>query len=56
MVEICGLVVKKSYQSPFTIIDNGKEYGCIQNIVIGARYDIISDPAEAVEEFTEAAR
>jgi len=50
MVEICGLIVRKAYQSPFTVIVNGAEYACIQNIVIGARYDGLNDPAEAISE------
>jgi SAM-dependent methyltransferase len=49
MVEICGLIVRKAYQSPFTIQLGEKEYGCIQNVVIGARYDVVSDPAEAIQ-------
>lgn len=49
MVEICGLIVRKAYQSPFTIISNDREFACIQNIVIGARYDgLDEDPAEAI--------
>lgn len=50
MVEICGLLVRKAYQSPFTVIGNGREYGAIQNIVIGARFDGLNDPAEAIAE------
>ena len=50
MMEICGLVVRKAYQSPFVTIVNGKEIQCIQNIVIGARYDGMNDPAEAISE------
>lgn len=48
MVEICGLIIRKAYQSPFTAVVNGREFGCIQNIVIGARYDGLNDPAEAI--------
>jgi hypothetical protein len=51
MVELCGLIVRKAYQSPFTVMMNGREYQCIQNIVIGARYDGLNgDPAEAIGE------
>jgi hypothetical protein len=48
-VEICGLIVRKAYQSPFSFTLNGKEYGSLQNIVIGARYDGLNDPANAIE-------
>ncbi len=50
MVEICGLIVRKAYQSPFKIWQADKEYTAIQNIVIGARYDGINDPAMAIQE------
>lgn len=49
MVEICGLIVRKAYQSPFVIWQADKEYSAIQNIVIGARYDALNDPAEAIQ-------
>ncbi len=50
MVELCGLIVRKAYQSQFTVFVNGREFQCIQNIVIGARYDGINgDPAEAID-------
>ncbi len=48
MVEICGLIVKKAYQSPFKVWSGETQYDAIQNIVIGARYDVPSDPAEAI--------
>jgi len=50
MVEVCGLLVRKAYQSPFTIIVHDKQYSAIQNIVIGARVDMLEDPAEALAE------
>jgi cyclopropane fatty-acyl-phospholipid synthase-like methyltransferase len=49
MVELCGLIVRKAYQSPCTITVGGTEYGSLQNIVIGARYDGMNDPADAIE-------
>lgn len=48
MVEICGLIVRKAYQSPFVILNGETQYQAIQNIVIGARYDRMNDPAEAI--------
>ncbi len=39
LFEIVGLVIRKAYQSPFKIGMDAEEYVCIQNIVIGARYD-----------------
>jgi hypothetical protein len=48
MVELCGLVVRKAYQAPFSIEVDGKSHTCIQNIVVGARYDGLNDPASAV--------
>jgi predicted SAM-dependent methyltransferase len=48
MVEICGLIVKKAYQSPFNVWQGETVYNAIQNIVIGARYDMPNDPAEAI--------
>lgn len=49
MVELCGLIVRKSYQSPFTTIFDNKSYQCLQNVVIGMRYDLANDPAAAIE-------
>ena len=49
VVELCGLIVRRAYQSPFQIIHDGKQYGSLQNVVIGARYDALNDPAEAIE-------
>lgn len=39
LFEILGLVVRKAYQSPFGIVMNGQEFGCVQNVVIGAKYE-----------------
>ena len=49
MIELCGLIVRKAYQSPFMTIFDGKEYQCLQNVVIGLRYDMANDPAAAIE-------
>lgn len=46
VVELCGLIVRRAYQSPFTIIHEGREYGSLQNVVIGMRYD--QDPRDAL--------
>lgn len=49
MVEICGLIIRKAYQSPFKIRFQEKEFGALQNIVIAVRYDGLNgDPAEAI--------
>ncbi len=48
MVELCGLIVKKAYQSPFTIFSGETQFSAVQNIVIGARYDTEENPAEAI--------
>lgn len=55
MVEICGLVVRKAYQSPFTLIMGDTEQTSIQNVVIGARFDVVEDPAEALVEIAAPA-
>ena len=47
MVEISGLVIKKAYQSTFTVRGEDKEYECIQNVVIGAKYDF--GPEDAIK-------
>lgn len=39
LFEIIGLVVRKAYQSPFGIVMGDQEVNCVQNVVIGARYD-----------------
>jgi SAM-dependent methyltransferase len=42
-LEVAGLVIRKSYQSPFqietTIDDQKKIFNCIQNVAVGARVD-----------------
>lgn len=48
IAELCGLIVRKAYQSPFTVIVHSREHAAIQNIVVGARYDGLNDPAEAI--------
>ena len=53
VIELCGLIVRRAYQSPFRIVYEGKEYGSLQNVVIGMRYD--ADPANAIEEISLAA-
>lgn len=45
IVEICGLMIRKAYQAPFTLMMDGKEWEAIQNIVIAARYDIPEEVA-----------
>jgi len=42
LVEICGLLVRKAYQSPFTISMENREWNCIQNVIVAIRYD--NDP------------
>lgn len=39
MGELCGMVTRRAYQSPFLIGMDDKKYQCIQNIWIGMRYD-----------------
>jgi len=48
LFERSGLLVKKAYQSPYLIAFGKDEFVCIQNIVIGARYDELNDPARAL--------
>ena len=43
VVELCGLFVRKAYQSPFGIVFNGKEYPSLQNVVVAIRADEISE-------------
>lgn len=40
VMEINGLIVRKAYQSQFEILIDGETYPAIQNICIGARYDL----------------
>lgn len=46
LFEILQLVVRKAYQSPFGIVMGENEFKCVQNVVIGARYDEITKHAE----------
>jgi predicted SAM-dependent methyltransferase len=55
VVELCGLIVRRAYQSPFTIEFEGRQYNSLQNVVIGARYDELNDPANAIESVNEGA-
>lgn len=47
LAEISGLIVRKAYQSPFTIVSEGREYPSLQNVLIAVRFD--EDPSNAVE-------
>jgi len=38
MMDVCGLLVRKAYQAPFVISFKNEEYNCVQNVVIGLRY------------------
>lgn len=41
LFELTGLVVRKAYQSPFGIVlDGDKQVNCVQNVVIGAKYEL----------------
>jgi SAM-dependent methyltransferase len=44
MMEIIGLVVKRAYQEPFIMLMEDKQFDCVQNICIGARYDGLHEP------------
>lgn len=50
LMEAMGLVMRKAYQSPFTVVIDETRYTCIQNVCIAARYDGFAPnvPAEAV--------
>lgn len=48
LFEINGLVVRKAYQSPFGIVMGGREFACVQNVVIGAR--IPTETRQAAQE------
>jgi hypothetical protein len=39
LVEICGLLVRKAYQSPFGIELAERHFNCIQNVVVAIRYE-----------------
>ena len=47
MVELCGLFIRKAYQSPFGIVYNGNEYPSLQNVVIAIRVDEIEEERES---------
>lgn len=49
MVELCGLIIRRAYQSPFVIQLDGNRYNSLQNVVVAARYDALNDPAEAID-------
>lgn len=49
MVELCGLFVRKAYQSPFGILYNGQEHPSLQNVVIAIRVDEINNPIKPIE-------
>jgi len=46
VVEVCGLLIRKAYQAPFTLIFENRNWEAIQNIVIAARYDGLNEPKE----------
>lgn len=48
LMELCGLIIRRAYQSPFVILAEGKRFGSLQNVVVGVRYS--GDPAEAIRE------
>lgn len=48
MVELCGLVTRKAYQSPYNIMIEEQRFGSLLNVVIAIRVDEIQDPAEAI--------
>jgi len=49
MVEICGLIVRKAYQSPYQITYKDREYQCIQNVIVAMRVDTEENsPSEAI--------
>ena len=39
LMELCGLLIRKAYQSPFEIVMADRKFNCIQNVVIAIRYD-----------------
>jgi len=43
IVEICGLITKRAFQSPFTLLMDGKKFDAIQNIVVAMRVDVLSE-------------
>lgn len=45
MVAISGMIVKKATQSTYFISSEEKQYRCIQNVVVGAKYE---NPGEAI--------
>ncbi len=47
MLEISDMVIRRSYQSPFVVIINDKEYRALQNVVVGMRY--VDDPSTAID-------
>jgi SAM-dependent methyltransferase len=49
MAELCGLLIKKAYQSPFVLImpSTTKNYPAVQNVLIAARYDGLHEPRPA---------
>jgi hypothetical protein len=49
LFETEGLLVKRAFQAPFVITVGEVSFRAIQNIVIGARYDGLHDPAAAID-------
>ncbi len=39
LMEVCGLLIRKAYQSPFEIHLADQKFACIQNVVVAIRYD-----------------
>lgn len=48
MVELCGMIIRKAYQSPYNILVEGAKLGSLLNVVIAVRVDEMHDPAEAI--------
>jgi len=47
---VCGLLVRKAYQSPRVMTLYDKQWTTVQNVVIGMRLpEPKEDPAEAIE-------
>lgn len=50
LAELSGLIIRKAYQSPFTVSFDNKEYVSLQNVVIAIRFDQANDPSMAIED------
>lgn len=47
VMEICGLITRKAYQSPFQIQMDDVLMNCVQNVVIGTRFDALIEAQKA---------